>query len=123
MDRPSPWKKSNFFISPFSRERNVQPTIKVGMAIQVLVIYRLIPRKPGFLDYNIVFDPNPLVGFWMLLLALTTACNVKVFVSRHQSIDMHCIVLPVKLNGGLSIPVLINKQIFTKKIVGQKFTF
>jgi hypothetical protein len=36
-------------------------------------------------------------------------------VSEFPSIDMHCIVLPVKFDGGLSISVLRNKQLFKKK--------
>jgi hypothetical protein len=35
-------------------------------------------------------------------------------VSGHQSIDMHCIVLPVKFVGRLAISVLRNEQLFTK---------
>jgi hypothetical protein len=35
---------------------------------------------------------------------------------------MHCIDLPVKVDGGLSISVLRNKQLF-KKTGDQKFTF
>jgi hypothetical protein len=37
-----------------------------------------------------------------------------VLVSGYQSIDLHCIVLPVKFDGGLSISVLRNKQLFKK---------
>jgi hypothetical protein len=36
-------------------------------------------------------------------------------VSGYQSIDTHCIVLPVKFDGGLSISALRNKQLFKKK--------
>jgi hypothetical protein len=50
-------------------------------------------------------------------LAFTTAHNVKVFASGHQSIDMHCIVVLVKFEGGLSISFLRKKQLFTKKWV------
>jgi hypothetical protein len=46
---------------------------------------------------------------WGLLLAFRIAHNVKGF----QSIDMHCVVLPVKFEGGLSIPFLRKKQLFT----------
>jgi hypothetical protein len=47
--------------------------------------------------------------------------NITLLVSGYQSIDMHCIVLPVKFDGGLSISVLRNKQLF--KINGrQKFS-
>jgi hypothetical protein len=43
-------------------------------------------------------------------------------VSGYQSIDMHCTVLSVKFDGGLSSSVLRNKQHF-KKNGGQMFTF
>jgi hypothetical protein len=36
-------------------------------------------------------------------------------VSGNQSMVMHCIVLPVKIGGMLSISALINEQLFTKK--------
>jgi hypothetical protein len=35
--------------------------------------------------------------------------------------DMHCIKLPVKFEDGLSISVLRNKQLFTKKNRGSHF--
>jgi hypothetical protein len=35
--------------------------------------------------------------------------------SEYQSINIHCIVLNVKFDGGLSISVLRNKQLFKKK--------
>jgi hypothetical protein len=51
-----------------------------------------------------------------------TAYNIKMLVSGYQSIDMLCIVLPGKFDGGLSISVLRNKQLFKKK-EAKKFTF
>jgi hypothetical protein len=54
-----------------------------------------------------------------LLGAFAAAYNSKVLDSGYQSIDMHCIVLPVKFDGELSISVLRNKQLFKKK-GGQK---
>jgi hypothetical protein len=44
------------------------------------------------------------------------------FVSGYPSIDMYCIVLSVKFDGGLFITILKNKQLFKKK-GRQKFTF
>jgi hypothetical protein len=41
--------------------------------------------------------------------------DMKVLVSRYQSIDMHCIVVPVKFDDGLSISFRRRKQTFTKK--------
>jgi hypothetical protein len=37
-------------------------------------------------------------------------------VSWYQWIEIHCIVLPVKFDGGLSMSVLRNGQVFTKKL-------
>jgi hypothetical protein len=61
---------------------------------------------------------NPLqsVAFGGLLLAFTTAYNVKMLVFGYQSIDMHCIVVRVKFDGGSSMSVLRNKQLFPKKM-------
>jgi hypothetical protein len=47
---------------------------------------------------------------------------MKMLVSGYQSIDMHCIVVPVKFDGGLSIPFLRKKQL-SQKNSDQKFTF
>jgi hypothetical protein len=48
---------------------------------------------------------------------------MKVLVSWYQSIDMHCIALPVKFEGGLSISFLRKKATLYKKRGGQKYTF
>jgi hypothetical protein len=50
-----------------------------------------------------------------LLLAFTAEYNTKVFVFGYQLVDMLCIMVPVKFDGGLFISVLRYK--------GQKFTF
>jgi hypothetical protein len=42
-------------------------------------------------------------------------CDTKLLVSGYHSIDMHCNVLPVKFDGGLSISFLRKKELFTKK--------
>jgi hypothetical protein len=44
----------------------------------------------------------------------TDSYNIKMNVSWYQSIEMLRIVLLVKLDGGLSILVLRNEQLFTK---------
>jgi hypothetical protein len=56
-----------------------------------------------------------LVAFGGLLGAFMAAYNIKMLVSEYQSIDMLCIVLSVKFEGGLSILVLRNKQLYKKK--------
>jgi hypothetical protein len=38
----------------------------------------------------------------------------EIKLSWYQSIDIHCIVMNVNFDGGLSISVLINMQLFTK---------
>jgi hypothetical protein len=50
----------------------------------------------------------------VLLGAFSDAYNIKELLSGYQSIDMHCIVLPVKFDGRLFISVLRNKQLFEK---------
>jgi hypothetical protein len=70
------------------------------------------------------FDTTPISRFWRRLLVLTTAYNIKVLVSGYHSIDMHFIVLPVKIGGGLSMSVQRNEQLFFLKKKGiKKFTF
>jgi hypothetical protein len=61
-----------------------------------------------------------LVAFWELFGVFLAAFNIKVLVSGYPSIDMHLIVLPVRFEGGLSIQVLRNKQLF-KKLDIKKF--
>jgi hypothetical protein len=62
-----------------------------------------------------------MAAFWGLLGAFTAAYNINMLVSGYQSIDVHCIVLPVKYDGGLSISVLRNKQLYEKMDVVQIF--
>jgi hypothetical protein len=59
----------------------------------------------------------------VLLLAFTTAYNVKELVSGYRSIDMHCIAVPVKFDRWLSISFLRKKQLFIKKRGGGQFFF
>jgi hypothetical protein len=42
---------------------------------------------------------------------------MNVLLSGYQSIDMHCIGLPVKSDGGLSISVPRTKQLYKKMAV------
>jgi hypothetical protein len=65
----------------------------------------------GIEDVRTVFL---IVAFWALLLAFTAAYNINMLVFEYRSIDMRCIVLPVKLDGGLSISALRNKQLYHK---------
>jgi hypothetical protein len=80
----------------------------------VIFIYPLIPRKFNFLGWFASFGATPVV-FRGLLVAFTTAYNIKVLVSGYQSIDMQRIMLPVKFDSGLFISALRNKQLYTKK--------
>jgi hypothetical protein len=74
------------------------------------------------LDSLPFLTPLQLVAFLGLFGALSVEYNIKALLSGYQSIDMHCIVLPVKFDGRLSISVLRNKQLF-KANGGQKLTF
>jgi hypothetical protein len=66
----------------------------------------------------VLYAPTPISCFLGgLLLTLTTAYNIIVLVSGYRSKYMHCIVVPVKFDGGLFISTLRNKQLFTKKWV------
>jgi hypothetical protein len=60
-----------------------------------------------------------LATFWGLFGEFTAAYNIKELISGYQSIEMHCIVLPVKFDRRLAISVLRNEQLF-KKIGGSK---
>jgi hypothetical protein len=46
-------KSPTFFESPFSCERDRQPALKFDMDLNVLIIYRLIPRTHELLESNI----------------------------------------------------------------------
>jgi hypothetical protein len=81
----------------------------------VLFIYHLIPGKFDFLGWFAALGTTPISRFWGLLVAFPVAYNMKMFVSGHQSIHTHCIVMPVKFDGGLSISFLRNKQLLKKK--------
>jgi hypothetical protein len=61
--------------------------------------------------------PLKSIAFWGGLLgAFTAAHNVKSLVHEYQSVDMHFIVVPVKFDGGLSMSILRNKQLFYQTI-------
>jgi hypothetical protein len=66
------------------------------------------------LDGLLLLVTLQLVAFCGVLVAFTAAYSIKVFVSGYQSIDMHCIVSPVKFDSGLFMSVLRNKQLFKK---------
>jgi hypothetical protein len=54
--------------------------------------------------------PLQLIAFWGLLVAFTDAYSIKVLIYGYQPTDLHCIVLPEKFDGRLSISVLRNNQ-------------
>jgi hypothetical protein len=80
-------------------------------------------RKFESLEWFAALGTTPISHFGGLLVAFPVADNIKMFVSGYQSIHMHCIVMPVKFDGGLSISFLRNRQPLTKKREGQKITF
>jgi hypothetical protein len=89
------------------------PTSISDIDSEVLFIYDLIPRKFDFLERFASLGTTPISRFFGggLLGAFMAAYNIKMLVSGYQSIYMHCIVLSVKFDGGLSISVLKNKRV------------
>jgi hypothetical protein len=77
------------------------------MASEVFFYPSTVPRKPSSLGPLSIFDTTPIGGFLELLGEFTAAYNIKKLISRYQSIDMHCIVLPAKCDAGLAISVHI----------------
>jgi hypothetical protein len=71
-------------------------------------------KKAWFPSRLAIFDTTPNSRFLGSVWAFSVAYNIKVPLSGYQSIDMHCIVLPVNFDGRLSISVLRNKQLFKK---------
>jgi hypothetical protein len=69
------------------------------------------------LHFQNVFKPRNLKkGQTLGLLgAFIASYNINVLVSKYQSLYMLCIILLVIFDGGLSISVLRNKQLFKKK--------
>jgi hypothetical protein len=51
------------------------------------------------------------------------AYDMKILVSKYQSIDMHCMVVPVKFDDGLSITFLRKKPLSTKKRGSKVYIF
>jgi hypothetical protein len=64
MDWGPPWKKLLFFASHFSPEWGRQPVFKLNMDLDVLLIYRLIPRTHGLLGYTATFGTTPISRFF-----------------------------------------------------------
>jgi hypothetical protein len=115
-------KTSHFFLDFIFLVNGTDNSFKFDINSEVLFIYCLIPRKLDFIGWLAAFDTTPVSRFLRAHIAFTVSYNIKVLVSRYQSIDMHYIVLLVKYNGGLSISVLRNRKFF-KKNGSQKFAF
>jgi hypothetical protein len=60
LEKVSPLKKSHFFGSHFSCERDGQPNFKFNIDSKVLFIYRLVPRKPDLFGLPAIFDITPI---------------------------------------------------------------
>jgi hypothetical protein len=115
MDRAHPLGKSYIFLaSHFSPEWNRQPAFKLNMDLDVLLIYRLIPRTHGLLGYIATFGTLQSVAFLRLLGSVCGPIGHTMHGFRYHAIATHYIVLYVKFDGGLSISVLRNRQLFTK---------
>jgi hypothetical protein len=63
-----------------------------------------------FLGWLAIFGTTPIGRFWGLLVAFTTAYNIKMLVFGYQSIDIHLIVMPVNFDDRLSMSILRNKR-------------
>jgi hypothetical protein len=88
---------------PLFSERNRQTTIKFDISPEVLFIYLLILEKLGFLEQSVFFDTTPIGRFLEVSFGVHCGIQHKSIVPGYQSIDMRCIVVPVKLDGGLSM--------------------
>jgi hypothetical protein len=108
----------------FSCERDGQPNFKFDVDSKVLFIYRLIPRKFDFLTMFAALGATPTSSFLGASRNVPSRIqyNIEMFVSGYLPIHMHCIMIPVKFDGGMSISVQRNKQLF-QKTGDQKFTF
>jgi hypothetical protein len=91
-----------------------RPNFKFGTDSEVLFIYRLIPRKSDFLRWLAIFDTTPISRFLGASRGIHGRIQHQMLVSGYQSIDMLCIVLFVKFDGGLSMLIWRNKQLFYK---------
>jgi hypothetical protein len=112
----TPWKKAHFFLlSHFSSEWDRQPAFKFDIDYNIRLIYRLIPKSLVFLYELPIWVPLQSVAFSRLLVAFTDPLDIQMHGSRYHSIAKHCIVLPVKFDGGLYMSILRLKQLFTKK--------
>jgi hypothetical protein len=96
-------KSPTFLGSHFSCERDKQPTFKLEINSEMLFIYRLTPRRLGFLGWIDFFDPTPISRFFGPSFSVHGLMNIKMHVYWDKSIDMHFMVLPVKFDNGLSI--------------------
>jgi hypothetical protein len=108
-------KSFSFFGAHFSHERDGKSNFKYDIGSESHYIDRLISRKFDFFGWLAALGITPVSTFWGLLVVRTAAYNIKMLVSGYPSIYMLCIVLPVKFGGRLSIFVLRNKQLFSKK--------
>jgi hypothetical protein len=57
-------KKPHFSWILFSCEQNKHPNFKLDIKTKVLYIYRLIPRKPYFLEWLAIFDTTTICRFF-----------------------------------------------------------
>jgi hypothetical protein len=67
------------------------------------------------LDILPLLVPLQSVAFFKLFFSVTDAYDMVVFVSGYQLLDMHCMALPVKFDGGLFISLLRKSSSLKKK--------
>jgi hypothetical protein len=82
----------------------------------VLFVYQLIPRKSGFRESIVFFDTTPISRFLRASFSVHGGIRHESARSEYQLVDMPCIVMPVKFDGGLFMLDLRKKQLFTKKM-------
>jgi hypothetical protein len=90
-------KSFTFLESHFSPEWDRQPTIKFNMNSDVPFIFRLIPVKPGFLGWIVVFDTTPISRFFKAsysvngLVEHQSAC----FLVSMDRYSLHCVACEI----------------------------
>jgi hypothetical protein len=114
-ERTDHGKSNHFFGTHFSYERDEQHTFKSDTDSEMFFIYRLVPRMSDFLGWLTIFDTTPNSRFLWAPRSVHGRIQHKSAFSGYQSIDMHCIMLPVKFDAGLYILFLRNNQLSQKK--------
>jgi hypothetical protein len=103
-----------FAVHGFSCKRDNEPHLKFSMKKGVLLIYRMMPQMLNFKDDWPTFEPSKSAAVLRLNAGFREAHYADILQSWYLPIDIHCILLHVKFEDGLSISVLKKKQLVTK---------